>query len=568
MAAKKKKGRFEKGSVRDVDEAYRKITAAPAKKPKKKRIFLKIILILLLILGLAAGGFAVFMHYYDGPPLYITSRTPLKPGVNICGVDLGGMNTETAINAIESALGDYATKPMTIQVMDQTVEITPAESGAGLNAQTIVTDAFNYGTSAHPGLTLDHMSYMHLNEDAIRAKIAELAQHFPTEGTEASWEQVEKEKDGEKVQVLVINMGTEYFDFDAEAIYQMVMDAYVNHEFAVEFTCNQLNNSTVDLDAIFAETTFEAVDAVIDKKTVEVTESKVGRTFDLEAAKDALAAANRGDTLEFEYYDVAPKVTTSKLKKLLFRDKLATYTATTNSISGRNTNLKLACKAINGTILFPGETFSYNKALGERTTAKGYKAANAYVNGETVKTVGGGICQPSSVLYYCTLLADLEIVERKNHTYISSYMPKGMDATVSWGGPDFKFKNNTNYPIRIKASAKGGSVTVTLEGTDEKDYYIKIEGKVLSKTSPTTIVKEVKAGSGYKDGQVAVTAYAGYKVQTYKCKYDKETKKLISREKEAYSVYSKRDKVVYRVIDTTKPTTNPDEPASGRVESA
>jgi len=569
MAAKKKKGRFEKGVVRNIDDAYREIVPAPKKKPKKKRIFLKILLVLLLLLCLAAGGFAVFMHYYDGPPLYITSRTPLKPGVNICGVDLGEMNTETAIQAIDSALGDYKTTPMTIQVLDQTIEITPAESGAGLDAQTIVTDAFNYGTSAHPGLDLNHMDYMHLNEDAIRSKIAELGQYFPTEGNDASWEIVKKEVEDKTVQTLVVNMGTEYFDFDAEAVFQMVMDAYINHEFSVNYTCNQLNNSTVDLDAIFAETHVDAVDAVIDKKTVEVTQSSSGLTFDLEAAKAAVSAAKRGDVLEFEYYEVAPKVTTSNLKKLLFRDKLATYTATASSQSGRNTNLKLACKAINGTILFPGETFSYNGTVGERTKAKGYKAASAYVNGETVQTIGGGVCQPSSVLYYCTLLADLEIVERRCHTYVSSYMPKGMDATVSWGGPDFKFKNNTNYPIRIKASAKGGSVTITLEGTDEKDYYVKMEAKVLSKTSPKTIEKKVKAGSGYKDGQVATTAYTGYKVQTYKCKYNKETDKLISREKEAYSVYSKRDKVVYRIIEeATKPTTDPDEPASGRVEQA
>ena len=561
MAKKKTNGRFEAGSVRHIEDSYRELSKPTAKKPKKKkRIFLKILLILLLLLCLAAGGFAVFMHYYDGPPLYITERTPLKPGVNLSGLDLGGMNTETAIKAIEDKFGDYATKSVIVQVMDQTIEITPAESGAGLDAQAIVTEAFNYGTSAHPGLNLDHMSFMHLNEDTIRAKVDELAQYFPTEGTQASWEQVERVQDETTIQVLVIDMGTEYYDFDADAIFQMVMEAYNNHEFSVEYTCNQLNDSTVDLDAIFAETTFEAVDAVIDKKTVEVTESKVGRTFDLEAAKEALATAKRGDVLEFEYQDVKPKVSTSKLKKLLFRDKLATYTATSkNSSSNRNTNLKLACKAINGTILFPGETFSYNETVGERTAAKGYKAATSYSNGETVQTLGGGICQTSSVLYNCALLADLKIVERSPHSYASSYVPKGLDATVSWGGPDFKFKNNTNYPIRIKASAKGGSVTITLEGTDEKDYYIKMESKVLSTTKYKTKEIYVDESSGYKDGQVKTTGYTGYTAQTYKCKYDKETKKLISREKEAYSAYSKRDKVIYRISD---------EPASGRVDEA
>jgi hypothetical protein len=94
-----------------------------------------------------------------------------------------------------------------------------------------------------------------------------------------------------------------------------------------------------------------------------------------------------------------------------------------------------------------------------------------------------------------------------------------------------------------------------------------MESEVLSKTSPKTIVKQVKANSGHKDGEVATTAYTGYTVQTYKCKYDKDTKALISREKEAYSVYSKRDKVVYKVIKEAPKETTPPEPTEGRVDN-
>ena len=553
MANRKKTGRFEKGEIAQIEEAYRQVSNVQTEKPKKKRTFLKVLLILLVLLGLGIGGYMAFNSYYDGPPLIITSKTLLKPGVNIGGVDIGGMNKDAAMQAVQSAFGDYETKPVTVQVMDQSVAIEPAVSGAGLDAETIVMDAFTYGTSKHPGLSMDIMSYLQLNESAIRGKVAELAVHFPTEGTEAGWKLEEKEVDGEKVQVLVVDMGTDYYDFDENALFELVMEAYQNYNFTVEYSCNQLNESTVDLDAVYAQTCTEAVDAVLDPDTREVTQSAVGHRFDLDKAKEALAKAKRGETLEFTFFYVEPSMTTEKLQSMLFRDKLATYTATASSQSGRNTNLKLACKAIDGTILYPGDTFSYNGTVGERTTAKGYKAASAYMNGETVQTVGGGVCQPSSVLYYCTLLADLEIVERRCHSYVSSYMPKGMDATVSWGGPDFKFKNNTDYPIRIDASASGGSVTVTLVGTDEKDYYVKMEGEVLSKTSPKTVEKKVKANSGHKDGEVATTAYTGYTVQTYKCKYDKDTDKLISREKEAYSVYSKRDKVVYRVIQEAKP---------------
>ena len=137
-----------------------------------------------------------------------------------------------------------------------------------------------------------------------------------------------------------------------------------------------------------------------------------------------------------------------------------------------------------------------------------------------------------------------------------------MAATVSWGGPDFRFKNNTPFPIRIDAVADGGKVTIKLIGTETKDYYVDMEYEVQGVRNPKTIEEEVEPGSGHKDGEVKTTAYTGYTVQSYKLKYDRETDELISREKEAYSVYSKRDKVVYRVKgEETKPTeTDPTEP--------
>ena len=124
-------------------------------------------------------------------------------------------------------------------------------------------------------------------------------------------------------------------------------------------------------------------------------------------------------------------------------------------------------------MLNPGETFSYNATLGERTTGKGYKSAPAYSGDDLVNQVGGGICQVSSTLYCSTLLADLENVSRTNHRIPVNYINYGMDATVSWRSPDFKFRNNTNYPIQLEASVSGGYVNVQILGTDEKDYYVK-----------------------------------------------------------------------------------------------
>jgi hypothetical protein len=175
--------------------------------------------------------------------------------------------------------------------------------------------------------------------------------------------------------------------------------------------------------------------------------------------------------------------------------------------------------------------------------------------------VGGGICQVSSTLYYGCLLSDMEIVTRRSHSLPSSYMPMmGIDATVSWGGPDFRFKNNTNYPVRIEAEVSGGKVKVKLIGTDEKTYYIKMESKIVEILNPETINEEYTAAEatakGYTNGQVKQQPSTGYTVYSYKCKYDKETDKLISREYEATSNYVKKDKIVIVVVpEVTEPPT-------------
>jgi vancomycin resistance protein YoaR len=208
----------------------------------------------------------------------------------------------------------------------------------------------------------------------------------------------------------------------------------------------------------------------------------------------------------------------------------------------------------------PGDVFSFNGVVGERTQAMGYKPAPTYEGGKTVYTYGGGICQPSSTIYYCALLADLEIVERDCHSYPSVYVPWGMDATVYWGALDFKFRNNTDYPIRIDASADNrGNVSITLMGTDTRDTYVKMENEVIE-YYPHKVV-EVPFSStnnpkGYTDGQVITSPVDGYKVRTYRCRYDKLTNELVEKIHEADSVYSTKDKEV--AVQTDKPTEPPE----------
>lgn len=502
------------------------------------------------------GILACILFWFNlGFDISLPGKT-FSPGVTIAGVDVGGLKKSEAVEAVSAAIGNsYETESMTVTVLDKQLLITPADSGASFDVEGAVAAAFRSGTAGQDDPQVDIIPYLNLNTEAIRSKIADFGKDFPTEGIPTGSQILQETVDGQEQDVLEVTVGTVYYDFSEEALYQAIRKAYNAHRFTADYTCNRMDAAAVDLDALYAEHCIDAVSAELDPETLEVSQSVVGYRFDLEQAKEALLNSQPGDVLKFPFLDIQPDMDTETLKSMLFRDELATYEAYQGSSSNRATNLRLACEALNGIILLPGDEFSYNQALGERTADKGYKGAASYLNGETVTTLGGGICQPSSALYMCTLYADLEIVERTCHSYPSSYVPLGMDATVSWGGPDFRFKNNTDFPIRIDAVADGGKVTIKLIGTETKDYYVKMEYEVLGVSYPETKEIEVEPGSGHKDGEVKTTAYTGYTVQSYKLKYDRDSDELISREKESYSAYSKRDKVVYRVKGAeTKPT--------------
>ncbi|MBQ7254767.1 MAG: VanW family protein [Oscillospiraceae bacterium] len=222
---------------------------------------------------------------------------------------------------------------------------------------------------------------------------------------------------------------------------------------------------------------------------------------------------------------------------------LASYDSPHTAIAPRTNNLILACNAINGTVLEPGEVFSFNKIVGERTAEKGYKEATVYAEGGVSEpALGGGVCQVASTIYLCALNADLEIVERTEHMYAVTYVPLGMDATIYWGSLDFKFRNSTSHPLLIRASVSGGKVHVQLLGTKESQNTVKMRYTVLTTTPWQTVEqKDNTKEAGYRS--VSVTPYTGYTVQTYKDRYD-ASGKLISSEKCAFSTYRKRDQVV------------------------
>lgn len=287
----------------------------------------------------------------------------------------------------------------------------------------------------------------------------------------------------------------------------------------------------------------EMKNASYDAAAGTIIPEQPGADFDVAAVQKALDGAAPGETLTLDAEIEEPEVTAADLKAVLFRDVLGEAKTHVSGSAGRIGNVKLSAQIINGLVLNSGETFSYNGSVGKRTADRGFKPAPAYVKGETVDEIGGGICQTSSTLYLACLLSNLEITERYAHRYVPAYIVWGMDATVSWGGPDYKFTNNTLYPVKIVTKYEKGYLTVQILGTNVDGTYVKMSNEVLSKTPWETIYQEDPTMAPGSPDVVKVTPYTGYKVNSYQTIYDKDGK-VIDSHFEASSNYKVRNKVI------------------------
>ena len=550
------------------------------KKKKKSTLGIVLTVFLVILIAAIAAGIWWFLDYTKDDGL-------IYPNVYAFGVDLSGKTPEEAAAAIEEAAADtFYTQSMTVQLPDATLSLTPELTGAGVDAQAIAQLAYAYGrggsrwenTQAKAAAMLDTYwldtrSCMTLNEDAIRAALdaaaAKAASTLSQPTVSVTGEvpdrnlsyKAAQEKTDVAHQKLTIVLGTPDRSLNTEALMEIIISNYSYNDFTpIEFAYDVVEPDVLDLDALHAQYYIAPVDAVLNETDYSITHEVLGYGFDLEVLKAMVAHAGEGETITLDFAYVPAAQTWESIDATLFKDVLGAVSTNHTNDSNRNTNLKQACKAINGKLIRPGETFSYNETLGKRTEEKGYKPAGAYSGGKTVQTIGGGICQVSSTLYYACLKADLEIVERTAHGYTVSYMPYGMDATVSWGSLDYKFKNNTDYPIRIEASVSGGQVHVKLIGTDTKDYYVKMTYETVEGPTEGKVVYEdykYNNKEGYKDGEVIQTAYTGRTVKSYRVKYSKATDEKISSTYEATSRYKSRDKIIARVEAPPPPPTEP-----------
>ncbi|MDR3310863.1 MAG: VanW family protein [Oscillospiraceae bacterium] len=253
-----------------------------------------------------------------------------------------------------------------------------------------------------------------------------------------------------------------------------------------------------------------------DPGTSGATESENGVSFDMSAAEARLKNAKDGEIIVIPLIFTEPEFTQEKLAAMIFRDTVVQNTTSLKSSSAnRIANVSLAAEQINGYVIQPGGEFSFNGVVGKRTEERGFKSAGAYVGGRTVQEVGGGICQVSSSLYDLVLRSDLETVERTEHSFTVAYLPYGNDATVNWGTLDFKFKNNTPYPIRIEAYVEKKELFVKLVGTKMFEGYIDTEYEIVG-TKLYKTIEEQSESLAHGTQKVEQDGKNGYTVDTFK----------------------------------------------------
>lgn len=495
------------------------------------------------IIGAVLAAFIVLVLAVSG--IGSLRWSTILPNVQAYGVDVGGMTVEKAKTAIRSALEDPSDGVRIRFTGGAAMEFSRADTVGSYDAAAAAEAAWNYGRrngSVIPlrfalSLVGSHevfpASAGEINGEALRNAISRKAADINSALVEGAYS-----VNGSS---LTIIKGASGILLDEDEVYRCVRTAFEQGESDIEYTPLENAPQPLTVDDIYAMVCREAHNAEFDEE-FNVIKSVDGLTFDREHARELYDKAHDGAVITVTLTTIEPDITTEELSALLYRDVLSEWTSSLTNNEVRSTNVALAAEAVNGTVLLPGEVFSFNDVVGERTEERGFGPAAAYFGGETVYEVGGGICQVSSSVYYCALIADMDIISRTCHLYTASYVPLGMDSTVSWGGPEFEFSNSSEYPIKISTRCDGNRLFCTVYGTKTDDTYVEMDYEIAEIYKFDTVYEEDESVSPGRT-KTKTSGITGYKVITYRNRFAADGS-VISSEEEDVSIYSKRDQVI------------------------
>lgn len=445
-----------------VDECIRK---------RKKRIKIAIISVISIIL-------IAILSTIFGLITMINNKIISKTTIN--GVKVSGMTRDEAKEKIEEEFKNQYSQKLEFEYEEYSNEFTSEEIDTNYKIDEAIDKAYDRGRDSNLiGNNINVIKSFFVSEEIkieteydkekVDKIISDMAGNIPGKVTEYTY-CIEDEE-------LIITPGKRGMKLDEDKTRELIEDRIVNLApdkkiEKIKLPVFESDPKDIDIEKIYEEIHSEPKDAYIEEEPFKVVVDEDGIDFaiSMEEAKAILKEPKEEYIIPLKIQKA--NITVNDLGERAFPDKLSTFTTKYDSTNyNRTTNLALATEKINGKVLMPGEVFSYNQTLGKRTIENGYKAAAIYANGGVEDGLGGGICQISSTLYNAVVMANLEIVERHNHMFVTSYADASRDATVSYGSLDFQFKNTRKYPIKIVASVSNGIATASIYGLKEDPEY-------------------------------------------------------------------------------------------------
>lgn len=480
------------------------------KSSKKKIITILICAIILVVAIFASTGFALFN----------INNTKIISNISIEGIEVGGLTKKEAEQKILEKIEKNVEQNIIVKTNDFEYQFQLSQIEAKYDTNKAIEDAYSIGRDGNifknnfeifkrkiknknVEVGIDY------NQELLNNIINEIAVKIPGAVEKPSY-CIEDKK-------LTITKGKAGNTINKEKFKEEVikrLELEKQNE-PIELEIINVEPEAIDIDKIYSEVHKEAKNAYYTRDPFQVYPHVDGVDFDLEAAREMLKEDKEEYVIDLKI--TTPEITTNKIGSEAFPDLLSTFSTKYDaSNTPRTTNLKLAMNKLNGVVVSPGETFSYNKTLGKRTAEAGYREAGGFAGGRVVQTLAGGICQISSTLYDAVVYANLEIVERHNHMFLAGYVGAGKDATVVYGAYDFKFKNTRKYPIMLKTSIGSGVARIDVFGIKEDvEYEVEISSKILSYT-PFKVVRENDSSLAPGKERVAQNGMNGCKSITYK----------------------------------------------------
>lgn len=456
---------------------------------KKILTSLLILIILILVVTIFSTIFAL---------MSANSNTMLK-GLKMNNIEVSNMTKEQVFEKLQDELTDNEKNVVIAKRGTYSKEIKLSDISGSFKIEEAVNAAYNIGRDGN----IVNNNYKTLStmikgenvevpfsyEDEMLDKIInDISIDIPELATEVSYV-----IDGDK---LIIKNSKADIQINKEKFKKQIINIFSNPnaEDSFELPIEQAKKREINIEKIYKQVYKQPVNAYYTTEPRKVYKEEEGIDFaiTLEEAKQLLSE----DKIEYEIplKKIQPQIKVSDLDQGAFPDLLSTFTTYYGTAdANRNTNIALAARSINSVVLMPGEVFSYNTLIGDCSPKRGYKAATIYLNGELSTGIGGGICQVSTTLYNAVLRANLEIVQRRNHSLGVTYVPAGQDAMVSIGTSDFQFKNNRNYPVKVVAYTGTGNVTCQVYGLkQETEYEVKLQSRTIEKNEQKYKVETYK----------------------------------------------------------------------------